>query len=196
MGGREIGRGAEAVVSVENDRVVKERISKGYRHPELDRRIRKERTDQEKRLLEKASRAGVAVPEVLDSSEFKIEMERIEGEKLREVFEDRLELCSNIGKSIARLHSRDIIHGDLTTSNMIFRDGKIYFIDFGLGFFSQRIEDRATDLRLLWQVLESSHFQVAKKAFGSIIDSYSTSYDRGDEVLDRLDELETRARYK
>lgn len=190
-----VAQGAEAVISVEDGSIIKERIDKGYRHEVLDKKLRKDRTDLERRLMEKAAKAGVKVPEIRDSSDFSLEMERIEGEKLREVLEDRLELCREIGESIARLHSSDIIHGDLTTSNMMLKDDEVYFIDFGLGFFSQRVEDRATDLRLLWQVLESTHFGIAEEAFERIIEAYSQNYDCSEEVLDRLEDIDARGRY-
>ncbi len=191
----EIAQGAEAVISLDGGKVVKERIEKGYRHPDLDERLRRDRTDLERRLLEKASGAGVKVPEILNSSDFKLEMERIEGQKVKDVIENKIELCKDIGESIARLHSSDIIHGDLTTSNMLLKDGQIYFIDFGLGFFSQRVEDRATDLRLLRQVLRSTHFEIAEEAFDRILDSYLSFYDRGEEVVERLEEMSDRTRY-
>ena len=94
----------------------------------------------------------------------KIIMPFINGKKLSEHLDEfpltkQKQICKQIGKSIAKLHKNNIIHGDLTTSNMILKDNKTYFIDFGLGFISQRYEDKAVDLHLLKQALEAKHFR-------------------------------------
>ena len=102
---------------------------------------------------------------------------------------------NNYGQNIAYLHSADIIHGDLTTSNAMTLDGEIYIIDFGLSFRSQRSEDKAVDIHLLKQVLNSSHPEVAKKAWRNFIDGY-TEYEKSDEVLEQLKDVEERGRYK
>lgn len=128
--------------------------------------------------------------------EFTLSMDFIDGDKLRDVFEERNDLWPRIGKNIARLHTRDIIHGDLTTSNMILTDGEVCFIDFGLGFFSQRVEDRATDLRLLRQVLEATHHTVWERAWEAILDGYRDTSDQAEDVMERLEEAESRGRYK
>ena len=190
-----IGRGAEAELTITDGRVRKERIAKGYRHPEIDERLRKERTENEARLLEKAERAGVRVPEVLLIEDYALEMELVDGEKFRDVFENEEEKLKEFGKDIGRLHSRNIIHGDLTTSNVILKEGSLYFIDFGLGFFSDRTEDRATDLRLLSQVLDASHHTVSEEAFERILEGYSEIFERSEEVVKRLEEMEGRTRY-
>jgi len=190
-----IGHGAEAELRRDGDRIIKDRTVKGYRHPTLDRRLREERTKQEARLLERAQQAGVQTPDVLEQNGTTITMAFIEGDKLRDVFEDREDLWERIGRDVGRIHGRDIIHGDLTTSNIIVQDGEPVFIDFGLGFFSQRTEDRATDLRLLEQVLEATHYTVADEAFRTILDGYRDQYSEAEEVLDRLVDLKERGRY-
>ena len=190
-----IGMGAEAELTMVEGRVRKERIPKGYRHPSIDERLRKERTKKEARLLEKAGLAGVRVPEVLIIEDNALEMDLIDGEKFRDVFEDKKKLWKGFGKDIGRLHSQNIIHGDLTTSNVILKDGELYFIDFGLGFFSERTEDRATDLRLLSQVLDASHHKVSDEAFERILEGYSESFEGSEEIVERLEEMEGRTRY-
>ncbi|MFB6294892.1 MAG: KEOPS complex kinase/ATPase Bud32 [Candidatus Nanohaloarchaea archaeon] len=187
--------GAEARVTVESDAVVKERISKQYRHDALDERLRRERTEQEARLLEKARQAGVNVPAVEEVDGFNLRMERVDGAVLRDVFEDRTGVWPAIGEAVARLHDRNIIHGDLTTSNMLLQGGDVYFIDFGLGFFSERVEDRATDLHLLKEVLDSTHTAVADAAMDDILAAYRGQADDADAVLERFDEIEGRGRY-
>lgn len=117
-----IGRGAEAVLFKENNLLIKDRIKKSYRLPVLDERLRKQRTKKEAKLLEKASFL-INVPKVLSTdNKEKIEMQFIEGKKLSDWL-DKLKqakkICEEIGKSVAILHDDDIIHGDLTTSNMI-----------------------------------------------------------------------------
>lgn len=53
-----------------------------------------------------------------------------------------------------------VIHGDLTTSNMIYKDDQIYLIDFGLSYVKTSIEDRAVDLYVLERAFISTHPQL------------------------------------
>lgn len=191
----EIGHGAEATLRLDDGRVVKDRAAKRYRHPALDERLREERTDTEARLLRAAREAGVQVPEVLDVGKTTLTLEHVEGPVLKDEFVDRDDLWERIGADIARLHRRNVIHGDLTTSNIVVRDGPV-FLDFGLGTFSERVEDRATDLRLLEQVLDSTHPAVADEAMAAIIRGYRDESDDAETVLDRLDAVRGRGRYR
>ena len=93
------------------------------------------------------------------------------------------------------MHDKKIIHGDLTTSNMIVRDGRVYFIDFGLGFESMKFEDKAADLHLLRQALESKHYQHYNECFEAVIEGYKQSGNYKD-VFKRLEKVELRGRYK
>jgi len=192
-----IGRGAEAVLIKENGLLVKDRIKKGYRLPVLDEKLRKQRTKKEAKLLEKA-RELIPVPKVIETDEKnKIEMEFIEGKKLSEHIdnlENAEEICMQIGNNTAKLHDSNIIHGDLTTSNMILKNNKVYFIDFGLGFNSERIEDKAVDLHLLRQALEAKHFKSWEKLFNFVLKGYK-SKDR-EKILIQLKKVESRGRYK
>ncbi|MBS3099896.1 Kae1-associated serine/threonine protein kinase [Candidatus Pacearchaeota archaeon] len=198
-----IYQGAEAVISKEGEFIIKDRISKGYRIPELDRKIIKQRTKQEARILEKASKLiNVPFPEPLnDKNQTFIKMPFIKGKKMSEEL-DNLDkktaekTCTKIGESIAKLHDADIIHGDLTTSNMIL-DSKnnIWFIDFGLGFHSKRIEDKAVDLHLIKQALEAKHFKNWNKYFEAIVVGYKNSKDCY-KTLEQLKKVESRGRYK
>ncbi len=124
----------------------------------------------------------------------------IDGKKLSEYLDKfqlkkQKEICKKIGESVAKLHDADIIHGDLTTSNMILKNDKIYFIDFGLGFVSHKFEDKAIDLHLLRQALEAKHFKNWKKLFDEIVKSYK-KYKDSKIVLERLRAVEKRGRYK
>ncbi|MBS3081831.1 Kae1-associated serine/threonine protein kinase, partial [Candidatus Pacearchaeota archaeon] len=157
-----IARGAEAIITLKNNIVTKNRIEKSYRYPDLDKKIRKLRTRSESKILQKASKI-VNVPKVInvDEKNTKIELEYIEGKRLSEYLEktNYKKMSEKIGKGLAKLHDNNIIHGDLTTSNLILNEkkNKVYFIDFGLGFHSPRIEDKAVDLHLIKQALEAKH---------------------------------------
>jgi len=192
-----IGRGAEAVLYLEEGNLVKERIEKGYRIKELDAVLRKRRTRLESRILSKAKRAGIPTPSVFRTDEYKIVMEYIEGERLKELLQEsknREELAFEIGSIVGKIHSFGIIHGDLTTSNMILRD-KIYFIDFGLAFHSTSVEDRAIDLHLLHQAYQSTHFRYIKKLWDYTLKGYKESFEDWEKVLTRLEQIRKRGRY-
>jgi TP53 regulating kinase and related kinases len=194
-----IASGAEAIIQKSGGNITKNRISKSYRFPELDEKLRKLRTRSETRLLLKAAKL-VPTPKVLASSEKtkKIQMQFISGKKLSEHL-DKLPnykiICKQIGRSLAKLHDADIIHGDLTTSNLIIKDNKVFFIDFGLGFHSHRIEDKAVDLHLIRQALEAKHPKIYKQAFHSIIQGYKSS-SASSLTLKQLEKVEKRGRYK
>jgi TP53 regulating kinase-like protein len=192
-------QGAEANIIKVGGWIIKDRVKKNYRIPELDIKIRERRTRSEAKLLEKASKViDCPISSIKNSS--KLKMPFIDGKKLSEHL-DKLslkkqkEICKKIGESVAKLHNADIIHGDLTTSNMILKNDKIYFIDFGLGFSSHKFEDKAVDLHLLRQALEAKHFKNWKKLFEQVIKSYK-KYKDSKIVLERLKAVEKRGRYK
>jgi len=188
-------QGAEATVEIEENKVLKKRYSKDYRHPDIDSKIIKQRTDTEVRLLKDAKRHNVNVPTAKKIDRSTIEMEEIEGDILKDIIDNRTELMKDFGKNMAFLHSTNIIHGDLTTSNAMAADEELFLIDFGLSFRSQRIEDKAVDIHLLKQVLNSSHPDIAEKAWQKFVQGYS-NYERSDEVLEQLKDVEKRGRYK
>lgn len=197
-----IAQGAEAKIYKEEDKLIKERIKKSYRHEEIDKKIRKQNTRREHKLLDKASKL-INAPKVLDcrEDEYKITMEFIPGNTIRDVLDEmptqkRLELCEQLGREIARLHNENIIHGDLTTSNFILKEDKIYFIDFGLGFHSTKIEDKAVDLHLLRQAFESKHYKHFQQSFEAVIKGYKEESKQTKEILDRFEVVEKRGRYK
>lgn len=191
-----IQQGAEAIIIHEGSSVIKDRVSKKYRHPLLDEKIIKTRTKKEAKLLEKASKI-INAPNPAEVEFDKIKMPFIKGKKLSENLErlDWAKVCQKIGRSIAKLHDADIIHGDLTTSNMILDDeNNLFFIDFGLGYTSKRFEDKAVDLHLIKQALEAKHFSIWKQCWPIIEKSYD-SKDRAS-VLKQLGKVEARGRYK
>jgi TP53 regulating kinase and related kinases len=202
MGAEKIlAQGAEAKIILTKDFVVKDRIKKSYRIKELDDKIRKLRTRSEAKILEKAGKI-ISVPKVIevDEKEKKIKIEFIDGFKLSEHLDKfelkkQKEICKKIGEIISKLHKAEIIHGDLTTSNMILKDDEVYFIDFGLGFISRKFEDKAVDLHLLKQALEAKHF----KNWEGLWKEVEKGYNVGKEekiVLERLKTIEKRGRYK
>lgn len=185
-------RGAEAVIEIKGGKVIKNRMKKSYRIAELDSRLRRERTKCETRLIDKARRAGVPVPRIFQVSEHEIEMEEIRGETLRDGIGIRF--ARQVGESLAKLHEGDIVHGDLTTSNMVVRNGVVHFIDFGLGFCSKRVEDKAIDLHLLERALNAKHPAIAKRFFKAVTKHYNPSNKK--EIIQRLSKIEARGRYK
>ncbi|MAG52868.1 MAG: Kae1-associated kinase Bud32 [Nanoarchaeota archaeon] len=188
-----IQQGAEAKLYQDGNKLIKDRIKKSYRLEILDKKIRKFRTKRESKLLQSVN---INVPKVLNTEETKIEMEFLQGNLLKDILDTlplkkSLEICKTLGEEISKLHEQDIIHGDLTTSNMILKDNKVYFIDFGLGLFSPKVEDKAVDLHLLKQALESKHYKNFKKYFTTILNNYKHK-----NVLTRLEKVEKRGRYK
>lgn len=193
-----VSQGAEAQIILNKDYIIKKRIPKLYRIKEIDERLRKQRTKGEAKLLEKAQKI-IFVPKILAKEEFSLKMEYIQGDKLSEKLNDypiksQLQIMKNLGKSLADLHNINIIHGDLTTSNVIFSNKKIYIIDFGLGFISERIEDKAVDLHLIRQALEAKHFENWKKLFKSLLRGYNPKEKT--RIITQLKKVESRGRHK
>jgi Kae1-associated kinase Bud32 len=178
--------------------VVKDRFSKSYRHPVLDSKLRKFRTKREAKVLQKLKELNFPASSYIDHDEkdMKLTMKFISGDVLKTVFDGNHEVFSKmIGKNLALMHKNGIIHGDLTTSNMIFNK-ELHFIDFGLSFFSDKYEDKAVDLHLLKEALESKHHAVVDSAFKIVLDSYNENYSEADSVIKRLEIVEKRGRYK
>lgn len=195
-------QGAEAKIFLNkaNNLIIKDRIKKSYRMKGLDEKIRRQRTKKEKKLLEKSSKI-IHAPDPFPLKRFnEIEMPFIDGQKLSKNLDlfslkKQKKICHIIGKETAKLHNADIIHGDLTTSNMILKDDNIYFIDFGLGFISRKIEDKSVDLHLFKQALEAKHFKNWEFLFKEFIKGYK-DYKESNKVLERLKSVEKRGRYK
>lgn len=204
-----IKRGAEASIYLEEwcgrKVIFKRRHPKRYRMSELDREIQIQRTKHEPQMIHRAKEAGVPTPIVymVDLEEASIIMEFVEGKQIKQILahlsiEERSSLCYQIGKIIGRLHKNGIIHGDLTTSNMILTThGKIVLIDFGLSEQSVEIEARGVDLHLMKRALASTHYEYADECFNAIIKGYGEIM--GDEaakaVLNKMREIEKRGRY-
>jgi len=193
--------GAEAIVLKRGNELIKRRIKKAYRIYKIDEKIRKLRTRSEAKLIEKVSKIiKTPVIKKVDEKNKEIFLDFIEGKKISEKLEEfslkkQKEICKKIGETTARIHDRNIIHGDLTTSNMILKNNEIYFIDFGLGFISNKIEDKAVDLHLLRQALEAKHFNNWRELFEEVCKGYEVSKN-SKAVIERLKSVEKRGRYK
>jgi Kae1-associated kinase Bud32 len=197
-----VKRGAEAVITITDDSVLKERVRKSYREGSLDDNLRRERTRREAKLIALSKRAGVPTPFISDVDVRRgvIEMSHVEGDKLKDVLDSlsgsiMKEVCGKIGDQVGRLHSHHIIHGDLTTSNMIVHGSRIFFIDFGLGEINESVEAKGVDLLLFKKALHSAHWKVAETCFEAAVEGYSRRYGKAGEVLDRLRKIERRGRY-
>ena len=185
--------------------VIKTRFPKKYRPAELDAEIRSYRTVHEPQLMHEAKKAGVPTPTIflVDLKNAAITMEFVEGKQVKQLLgsiskEERQELCVEIGKLIGRLHGHGVIHGDLTTSNMILNaEDKIFLVDFGLGEKNIELEARGVDLHLMKRALQSTHYQFAEECFESVMKGYTAvlGAEETGKVLGKIREIERRGRY-
>jgi TP53 regulating kinase and related kinases len=196
---RLVSQGAEAKIFLNNQIISKNRLPKSYRHLALDRQIRTRRTRSESKILTKAHETGANIPKVITTEKFNIDIEYIKGDRLSETLNNYPEkkqfgIMKQLGEQTAKLHKNDLIHGDLTTSNTILKDNAVFIIDFGLGFISAKIEDKAVDLHLIKQALEAKHFQNHQELFKNFLKGYK--YLEAKKIIERLKVVEKRGRYK
>ncbi len=192
-------RGAEAIVeTIEwNDQKVvsKTRNKRGYRHPVLEKKLVKERLRSESRIIERLISYGVNVPAIysVDISNNCIIMEFIEGITLEKALRGNdFEKClSKTAQLLSLIHSFNIVHGDPTTSNFMVNED-VYAIDFGLSTVSDDDEDRASDLRVFLESLDSHHSEISGR---NIFLSHYSKWTSSAPVLESLKVLELRGRY-
>jgi len=198
-------KGAEANIYpgkwLNNDVIIKNRVSKSYRIPEIDLQLRKKRTKQESKLLGESKGCGVKTPLVydVDKKNFSIVMEKIPGKVVKDVLDHAdsraiSELCVEIGENLAKLHNCGIIHGDLTSSNLILRDESVYFLDFGLGTISDLVEDKGVDLLVFKKAISGVHNDISDECMSSILKGYENAHDFV-AVTKKVAEIENRGRY-
>ncbi|MEM0242991.1 MAG: KEOPS complex kinase/ATPase Bud32 [Candidatus Aenigmatarchaeota archaeon] len=193
-----IYRGAEAVIrKINENEIIKERIEKKYRIKELDIKIRKERNKREAKILIECKRIGINVPRVLEINDFSMKMEYINGKRLKDVINNKnyKEFATEIGKIVSILHSNNIVHNDLTLSNLLLYDNKIYLIDFGLSYNTNKIEKKAEDILTLYY---SAKFIIGEKFeefFKMFVDVYTKNYSEGGKVIERMKKILSRGRY-
>lgn len=224
-----IFQGAEARVwklpSTNPPQVVKERFAKKYRHPILDARLTKQRCKAEARLLEKCKKIGLDVPQVIRVDAPVIYLEWIDGHSVRQELQNHLPKCGegsleengkesesvavteeiavSMGIMIGTLHSQGIIHGDLTTSNVMLRsptqnkDGalRLVLIDFGLARNSTSAEERAVDLYVLERALISTHPTLPDSFWSTLMQHYlENAGDKKEHTMSRLEQVRQRGR--
>lgn len=197
-----LSNGAEAVIFKANylgkPAVVKKRMPKKYRHPLLDEKIRAKRTKQECVLLTKAKQAKVRTPVIykVERKSFQITMEFVDGQKVKAILgkKNSGKICKKIGEEIGKLHLGGIIHGDLSTGNIIQKKNSLVFVDFGLGFFSKKTEDQAADLLSLKKTFLATHFSL-KKGFEAILAGYKNTFPKALQAIKQIDKIEARTRY-
>ena len=202
-------KGAEASLFLANWHgrkvVVKIRFPKKYRPAELDEKIRSYRTAHEPQLMHEAKKAGVPTPTIflVDMKNAAITMEFVEGKQVKQVLPlvsmtEKQKLCVSVGVLIGKMHKRGVVHGDLTTSNMILSsEGKIFLVDFGLGEKNTEVEARGVDLHLMKRTLQSTHYKFAEECFKHVLKGYSEVLggEDAEKVIEKMREIERRGRY-
>lgn len=193
--------------------IIKERFVKAYRHPDLDKNLTKERIKAECKAIVKCKAAGVITPTIYyaDLTKRIIIMEYFENNIMAKDFIAKSEsdstekLSQRIGQELAKMHSADIIHGDLTTSNILlinkknsqlenFDELEIAFIDFGLSHIDSSAEDKGVDLYVLERALLSTHSN-AESIFPVILSAYKKQYGKKcKEIITKYEEVRARGR--
>jgi Kae1-associated kinase Bud32 len=200
-----IRRGAEAEIHLTTwlgrKVISKHRVPKSYRLPAVDEALRVSRTKKESKLISEARRLSISTTTIfdIDLEANKIIMEYIDGPRIKDILLDldeptRAEMLRKLGSDIGRLHKNNIVHGDLTTSNILKRDDKLYFIDFSLGDISEDIESKGVDLHLLMEAFESTHPELMDE-FKYILEGYHAEFDNASEVEKKIQEIIKRGRY-
>jgi N6-L-threonylcarbamoyladenine synthase/protein kinase Bud32 len=188
-------QGAEATVTIGEETVIKRRHPKEYRHPNLDARLRRNRTVLEARLTSQARRVGVPTPVIrdIDLQEATLRLQYVGQVDLGDA--PTVERARAVGAGLARIHAAGFVHGDPTTRNVRVdtEDEQVFLIDFGLGYHTGHVEDHAMDLHVFTQSILGT---VADPA--ALVAAVEAGYDAvGDSaVLGRLREIEQRGRYQ
>nr|WCZ58710.1 EKC/KEOPS complex subunit [Seculamonas ecuadoriensis] len=188
------------------DCVVKERLPKKYRHPELDQRLTHRRLISEARMLLRFRKAGISTPTLLflDEAHYRIYMDRVPGRTVKHALlsgdlgaEGSVQLCRSIGELLARMHNADLVHGDLTTSNIMQRtDGVLVLIDFGLSVIAggaSAPEDKAVDIYVLERAFISTHPD-SEDLIPPMIDAYFANLSSPEPIRAKLEEVRARGR--
>lgn len=211
-----LGKGAEANIYsthwLGEIAIKKDRISKSYRIKELDEKLRRKRTKNEAKLVSYIKNLGIKTPILynVDLKDKNIVMEHIEATLLNDILNDLntiftnskystqlSHIFKNIGELIAILHNGNVIHGDLTSSNIFLdKNYKPILIDFGLGKFSDLLEDKVTDLMVFKKSLKIADDFIDKRLFNIFLNGYSIkSRDNMDNICNKMIEIQKRGRY-
>jgi TP53 regulating kinase-like protein len=203
-----IYKGAEAEIYLQDWHgqlaIRKSRIPKSYRVPALDETIRRTRTAHEANMMHEVRKLGVPVPTILhiDRESTTLIMDYINGSTLKEELyklsiSKRRERCNSLGKILGMMHEGGIVHGDMTISNVLCENGRLFMIDFGLGDFSRELEDKGVDLLLLNRAMKSTHYSFHTVLFNAFLRGYRENVGgkRTKETLNKMREVEKRGRY-
>jgi Kae1-associated kinase Bud32 len=193
-----LARGAESIIEQDGDVIIKTRPSKTYRIAQIDEKFTKLRTRSETKILLDLAKRGVCVPIVLESDSNVIKMQHIIGPQVKLLLNRKTakSLGAQIGVLLAQIHSCGIIHGDYTTSNILYCGDKVYAIDFGLSYYSQKPEDRAVDLHIMRQAISAYHFDCEELLFKAVLDGYAQLGEDVKTVLGRFAAVEKRGKNK
>ncbi|KAJ8961735.1 hypothetical protein NQ318_021335 [Aromia moschata] len=194
--------------------LAKERFRKKYRHENLDLFLTKERMKAENRAIVRCKAFGLRTPAIylVDFNRRIIFMEYFEHNIVLKDFieispvEVLTRLAVNIGETLGKMHESNIIHGDLTSSNMLLvnkndvdsfdnlDDLSLVLIDFGLAYVESSAEDKGVDLYVLERALSSTH-STADRMFPKILEGYQ-SYCPSEfkEVFNKYEEVRARGR--
>ena len=180
--------------------ILKIRKKKAYRNSQLDDKIRKQRTIRESQIISKVKSFGICTPLIyqLNMKNYSILMQYLDGTLVHELPDLKLiKYCKEIGRIVGTLHKNGIMHGDLTTSNFILVNEKIFVIDFGLANKTKKPEDHAVDLRLFKEILNSAHAGIMKKAWTNFLLGYKKSVGTTyfNKVTHLVSVIESRGRY-
>ncbi|XP_043463117.1 EKC/KEOPS complex subunit TP53RK [Leptopilina heterotoma] len=203
--------------------LIKHRFVKKYRHEILDKSLVNHQIKSEARALSRATAAGVLTPALyhVDLHRRNIYMEYLNNTMTVKKFIDEnisedesfwqvaRSIAKVLGNLVGKLHSENIFHGDLTTSNILLRDvtnesrdvkkDQVILIDFGLAHVNCSVEDSAVDLYVLERSLKSAHSKLKDLIF-TILEGYLENYvekkqeERGKQVLNKLKEVRSRGR--
>ena len=199
-----IKKGAEAdiyqTVWRGNDAILKIRTPKQYRNPELDARLRRQRTIKESQMISFVKSFGIRSPLIyfVDHTHASITMQMIYGTLVRDLPESKLVDVSEVmGSMVGVMHKNGMMHGDLTTSNFILSGDHLYIIDFGLSHNTIKSEDHAVDLRLIKEILNSAHAQVMKPAWNNFLVGYESVMGQSNSaiIVRLVSDIEGRGRY-
>lgn len=198
--------------------LIKERFQKNYRHPDLDAQLTKERMRAESKAISRCTAAGILTPKIfhMDLNERKIYMEYLDKSITAKVYINEIvpsiesaetretklsELAKRIGDVVGKMHFNNIIHGDLTTSNILLNPTSddlstydLIMIDFGLANYGQSGEQKGVDLYVLERALLSTHSGVPT-LFGVILDAYKDANAKNwPGIIQKFEEIRARGR--
>jgi Kae1-associated kinase Bud32 len=195
-----VSKGAEAeILQINENTLIKKRISKKYRLKEIDDKILSLRNKREFKVLKKLHDNNINVPKPFEYNEEELyfSFEFLNGKNLKESLNEKYneELIYKALNEIIKIHNLNIVHNDLTSLNMINYKNKIYIIDFGLAKFTNSIEEKAVDLNLFFTCIKNEHPNYYNLK-NELENKYFSKTIEGDKIIQRLHQIEKRGRNK